>query len=191
MNRKFSLFQSHLDLAHKIWSQIVHSRCVVIDATCGNGHDANVLASLKPLKLYCLDIQDKALEATAKKLEGCSCEAVLLKQCHSTFPAEIQSGSVSLIVYNLGYLPGSDKSVTTRVQTTLDSLTQAIDLMRPGGVISITCYPGHDEGAREEQALIEWGRKLDPKDWCLSVHQFENRHKSPSVLFIQKNTLSE
>ena len=189
MNRKFTLFQSHLDLAHKMWPQLIDRHSVVIDSTCGNGHDSAFLASLNPLKLFCLDVQIEAIEATQKRLKGCDCEVLTFQQCHSTFPKDILESSVSLIVYNLGYLPGGDKNLTTQVATTLESLNQAIKLLKTGGVISITCYPGHEEGAKEELSLIEWGQSLDPAEWSFSVHQFKNRQKSPSLLLIQKNAL--
>ena len=55
-----------------------------------------------------------------------------------------------LIVYNLGYLPGSDKLLTTKTSSTLLSVEKALSLIAPNGAISITCYPGHEEGKKEE-----------------------------------------
>jgi len=189
MNRKFPLFQSHLDLAHDIWMQIIDHVSVVIDCTCGNGHDAAFIASHGPQRLYCLDIQDEAIMATRDKVSEFQCDVVIKKQCHSHFPEEIQQSTADLIVYNLGYLPGADKSKTTRVETTLKSLDQACRLLKPGGVISITCYPGHPEGTKEELAILEWGQALDPAAWCVTVHQFKNRKQSPSLVIIQMNVL--
>ena len=183
MKRHFSLFQSHLNFAHKLWSQVVDSQCVVIDATCGNGHDSAYLALLNPLKLFCLDILKEAIDATKDRLEGYDGAVEYLRGCHSTLP-EVEA---DLVVYNLGYLPGGDKSLTTQVETTLTSVNQALTRVKPGGVISITCYPGHPEGALEEKALWEWCQTLDPAVWCCSTHQFINRKQSPSLLLIQRN----
>ena len=77
----------------------------------------------------------------------------LIHSSHTTFPEEIKSGTVRLIVYNLGYLPGSDKALTTKVETTLESINHAQRLIMEGGVISVTCYPGHPEGKKEEEEL--------------------------------------
>lgn len=35
---------SHLALAHSIWGQVLRPGAVVVDATCGNGHDALAIA---------------------------------------------------------------------------------------------------------------------------------------------------
>jgi Putative rRNA methylase len=195
MRHSFPLFQSHLDLAHQYWSQIARLGDRVIDATCGNGLDTLKLCQLTLSfdkgKVYALDIQSKAIESTrhfldihlAKELMG----RVEIRQCcHSLFPAEIPPRSIKLIVYNLGYLPGGDKEKTTVDMTTLTSLGQAQALLQPGGVISLTCYPGHREGAKEQEAIVAFVADLSPKDWSCCHHVWLNRHQSPSLLLIQK-----
>ena len=62
-------------------------------------------------------------------------------------------GRVDLFMYNLGYLPGGDKSITTDSATTLKSLSSALELLAVGGLLCVVCYPGHEEGARESQAV--------------------------------------
>lgn len=188
MRAPFTLFQSHLDLAHRYWSALLSPEDIAIDATCGNGHDAVFLASLG-VKLYALDIQKEALDEARRKMEamGVSSRVSLIKGCHSRFPEEIAPGSVKLIVYNLGYLPGGDKSVTTEVPTTLKSVQRAAELLTPGGVISITCYPGHPEGKNEEEQLLLFAQALDPKRWSCCRHQWVNRKNSPSLLLIQRS----
>lgn len=61
---------------------------------------------------------------------------------HKSFPDQIAPGSVSVITYNLGYLPGGDKTITTNVETTLTSIEAACNLVVQGGLISIMCYRG-------------------------------------------------
>src|SRR6185436_10014836 len=86
-----------------------------------------------------------------------------LHQCHTQLP---QDEKVKLIVYNLGYLPGGNKSLTTLTSTTLTSLNTAYALLAPGGALSITCYPGHPEGAREEAAIHSWALQFgDSATW--------------------------
>jgi len=172
-----------------MWSQIIDRQSIAVDCTAGNGHDAAFLASLGPQRLYCFDIQDEAIHATREKLQTFDCSATIEKRCHSHFPDAIQKETVTLFVYNLGYLPGKDKTITTRAATTMESLLKACSLLKRGGLISITCYPGHLEGAEEERTIYEWGHSLDPADWCLTIHQFRNRKQSPSVLMLQKNAL--
>src|SRR5271155_2432847 len=104
----FGIFQSPISLAHHYWTLLVKPGDLLIDATCGNGHDTLFLAHLKPRLLYGFDIQKEAIHATHRRL-GERDDIRLIQDCHSRFPAEISPQSVSLIVYNLGYLPGADK----------------------------------------------------------------------------------
>ncbi len=194
MRKQFSLFQSHLDLAHDYWSRIVAEGDTVIDATCGNGHDTVFLSKCclgsNGGHLYSMDIQEDAILA-AKELLGkeVSMElterVIFINQCHSQFPSQVRSAK--LIVYNLGYLPGGDKSITTSVNSTVKSLKAALELLEPGGAISITCYPGHEEGKREEEQLLEFVSRLDPKKWSSCHHRWLNRQRSPSLILLQKS----
>src|SRR5690349_11651165 len=158
----FPLFSSHIDLAHHYWMQIVKKGDTVIDATCGNGKDTLILARLAldegQGRLIGLDIQSEALLRTKQLLcehlsESLMERICLFEQSHVEFPKEIIDRSIRLIVYNLGYLPSGNKAVTTTATTTLISVERALDLLMPGGLLSITCYPGHDQGKKEEEAL--------------------------------------
>jgi hypothetical protein len=180
----FSSFKSHIDLAHRYWQHIVQPGDIVVDATCGNGQDTLFLDGLQPSRLYALDIQEDALVNT-RTLLGDSKSVTYHLGCHSQFPEEIQSKSVKLIVYNLGYLPGGDKTLTTLSETTLLSVKRALDLVKPGGAISVTCYPGHPAGAVEENAILAWAEGLDRHTWSCCHHRWCNRAKAPSLLLIQ------
>ncbi len=193
MRPQFPLFQSHLDLAHTYWERLVGLDDIVIDATCGTGQDSSFLARLPCSRLYLIDIQKQALEQTKERLLTQYGDVIMgritfIEGCHS----KIQEGltlpeqSCKLIVYNLGYLPGSDKTLTTHTTTTLQSVSQALQLIKPGGAISITCYPGHPEGALEEEALLDMCEGLSPAEWGVCCHRFLNRQQAPSLLLLQR-----
>lgn len=195
MRNSFPLFQSHLDLAHTFWKQLVHIGDTVIDATCGNGYDTLKLCELALAqdkgRIYSFDIQEQAINSTqlylASHLSLDLQKRVILRQgCHSAFSADILSESVKLIVYNLGYLPGGNKNKTTERFTTLQSVHHAQTLLQPGGMISITCYPGHLEGEKEQKDLLVYASTLSPKEWSCCHHQWNNRLHSPTLLLIQK-----
>lgn len=195
MRHSFPLFQSHLDLAHSFWSQVVQTGDTVIDATCGNGYDTLKLCqlalSLHKGKVYAFDIQEQAIKSTYHYLIShlpieLQQRVILQQRCHSTFPPDILPKSIKLIGYNLGYLPGGNKAQTTQGSTTLQSLRQAQALLQSGGVISITCYPGHLEGAKEQKEVLEYVSTLSPQEWSCCHHQWLNRSHSPTLLLIQK-----
>ena len=90
------------------------------------------------------------------------------------------------MVYNLGFLPQGDITITTKVDSTLKSIENSFDLLSRNGAISITCYPGHLEGEREEKAILEMVSKLDKKDFVVCYHKWINREKSPTLIWITK-----
>jgi len=189
MQARFPLFSTPIDLAHHYWKLLLLPTDTVVDATCGNGKDSLFLARLIPEGiLIALDVQQTALDKAYQYLaENLSSEQLtrikLLLQSHASFPPLAR---VKLIVYNLGYLPGGNKEITTQTATTLSSLQAALTLLAPGGAVSLTCYPGHPEGKREEEALLEVVKTLPSAEWNICYHQWTNRSTSPSLLFIQK-----
>lgn len=196
MLAKYSLFNSHLDLAHQYWANLLRPGDTVIDATCGNGHDTLFLSTLVLKEsfgaVFAIDKQEKAIENCKEKLTQAFPEIVkkqihLYNQCHSSFPAQIQPNSVKLIVYNLGYLPGGNKTLTTEWDSSLESLIAAQDLIQKGGVISMTCYSGHESGKIEEAKILDYAASLDPKEWSCCHHRFLNRKLAPSLILFQKS----
>lgn len=180
----FSPFSNHLELAHLLWEKIITPTSFVIDMTAGNGYDTLKLAELKPKKLIAIDIQTKALESAKKRTESYDVE--YLQICHSDFPDHLENETVDLAVYNLGYLPGGEKTLTTTTATTLMSIEKMLPKLKPKGALSITCYPGHPEGKLEEEALIAWSKTLKPFEWMVFSTRFLNRKSSPSLLWISR-----
>jgi len=175
---------AHLHLAHSYWKKQPQKQTWAIDATCGNGHDTKVLAEIFA-GVIAIDIQKEALEKTKLRL-GTLPHLHYFHQSHASFPPLALEKPISLIVYNLGYLPGGDKTNTTQTPTTLSSLQDALLLLIPGGLISVTCYPGHPEGAQEEEALIELAKELDPSIWQVCHHRWINKKRGPSLLLLEK-----
>lgn len=190
----FPLFQTPIDLAHALWKRVIQKGDHAVDATCGNGHDTELLARLLDATgggvLSAFDIQSAAIEETKKKCTAwltpdSKVHISFYHQSHAAFPMTWSVGSIGLIIYNLGYLPGGDKSITTSSNTTIDSLHAALPLVRPGGVISITCYPGHAEGKKEEALVAAFAEELSPIEWSCCHHRWVNRRNSPSLMLIQ------
>jgi SAM-dependent methyltransferase len=199
----FPLFQSHLDLVQHYWERIIQKGDFVIDATCGNGKDTVRLAKLVVPKVGCLDIhksryplihsidvQKDALEsAQTYALSTLTTEQIQairwIQGSHAAFPEEIPPQSVKAIIYNLGYLPGGNKAITTQTESTLQSIEAALPLLKEGGIITLTSYPGHAEGALESKALLERLASLDPKRWNICHHRWINRTAAPELFLIQ------
>jgi len=190
----FPLFNTACDLAHHFWRDVLRDGDSAIDATLGNGHDALFLANSilkKGGRLYGFDIQESAINTSFAELKKIFPDEQL-RRVHFFQESHDQMGKhvkdpVRLIVYNLGYLPGGDKSVTTMTDTTLASIEQGLNMLLPDGLLSVVCYPGHDEGEREESALLDFFQKLDTRHFAISHFRFLNRKKAPSLILAQKS----
>jgi predicted methyltransferase len=183
------LRKPHLTTAQFAWKQLIHPADRVIDATIGNGYDTYFLAKLLQGQgeLIGYDIQPQALVQTQKRLEALPPswrQNIHLKlQSH----AALSETNVKLIVYNLGYLPRGDKKITTQRTSTLQSIGCAMQSLAPGGAISITCYPGHPEGALEQEGLVAFLQTLPSNQWDVYHHVwlYPNRRLTPSWIWIQ------
>lgn len=174
------MFKPHLKKAHLFWKDHLRANDVVIDATCGNGKDTAVLAQLVPQgHVYAIDIQEDAI--LKARYHAPFPNISFLRQCHTYLPRDQR---VRLIVYNLGYLPGGNKQLTSMASTTLKSVQEAAALLPLGGALSITCYPGHAEGACEEVVLREWSLSLPPEMYHIEWSSWKKG--SPTLLIVIK-----
>lgn len=190
MNIQFSLFNNHLDLAHSQWKHLLLPGDLAVDATCGNGHDTLLLAELvRPQEggwVIACDIQPEAIRKTQWRLGGGYAHLVqFFHGCHTELSEIVGSKKIKLLVYNLGYLPGGKKEITTQAESTIKSLQRLLPNIALGGAVSITCYPGHPEGKREEELLLDFLPSLSNQQWSCSYHRWQNRLASPSLILIQ------
>lgn len=171
-----------VSLAHLLWKQHLRPGDWAIDATCGNGYDAQFLNELDLDRLTCIDIQPSAIEATKRRVPN----AHVFLRCHSQFPQEALGPNLRLIVYNLGYLPGGNKEITTALSTTCTSIEHGLDVLPAGGAMSIMFYPGHNEGLNELNTLLPTLKALDSSLFAVKSHQWLNRKRAPQLIFILK-----
>ena len=150
-----------VDRAHELLGEALREGDLAIDATAGNGHDVAFLAEQvgNSGKVYAFDLQNEAIEATARLLKEKGVENVELHQCghermEEALPSEI-FGQVTGVTFNLGYLPGGDKSVITQTATTRLALRLSMDLLRSGGLLVVVAYRGHPGGPEECVAVRE------------------------------------
>ena len=96
----------------------------------------------------------------------------------------IRAGGVKAVIFNLGYLPGGDKTVTTRAETTLAAVESAMGLLCPDGLICITMYSGHPEGKREKAALLDFAAGLDAGKWHAAYVSMPNQRRDPPEILL-------
>ena len=159
-------------LSHFFLGQRVLPGDLALDATCGNGLDTLLLAELagEGGRIWGFDLQPAAIAATRSLLEreGRLSSVELFEASHDRL-AEFVPPGLSAAVFNLGYLPGGDTSLVTSPESTVTALRQAARLLKPGGIVTISLYTGHDGGPEEALAVESWGASLSPRDfnvWC-------------------------
>jgi 16S rRNA C1402 N4-methylase RsmH len=157
----------------------------VVDATLGNGHDAQMLLNIIGPKgfLYGFDIQSSAIQSSQRLLdEQTSGNFKLIQDSHENLTSHI-SEPIKGFVFNLGYLPKGDKTITTEWKTTETALLQAMELLLPNGFISVTTYPGHENGREEDQSIETFFSSLDQKQFQIAQSQFINQQNNPPKLY--------
>lgn len=175
---------SLVKLAHALIKEKVKSGDIVIDATVGNGYDTGFLYALVEPNgnVYGFDIQEAAIDK-AKNIENyeqaLSC-LTLICASHADMADYIPLehwGRISAVMFNLGYLPGSDKQIKTQSESTLLALASASRLLKPGGLITILAYPGHAGGDVETYTVDQWRLSLDAMLYQTAL--YENHPENP------------
>ena len=177
-----------LGLHKEFLSRHIKEGDTVVDMTMGNGHDTLWLSDKvgEHGRVFAFDIQQSALDSTRGLLEkeAGSSNYELILDSHSNVKKYVSS-PIKAAVFNLGYLPGGDKSVTTLLDTTLAAVTAAIDLLGPDGIVLIAVYPGHAEGRREGGALEEFLSGYDRKKYCVTCIKIINSPDSPYFIMVE------
>jgi predicted methyltransferase len=183
-----------VEMAQLLAARSLREGAVAIDATAGNGYDTLFLAQyVGPSgRVFGFDVQAQALEETRRRLEasGVADRAELIRGGHEHLKQHVQRAyhrRVGAVMFNLGFLPGGDKEIITRPDTTLAALSQAFDLLAPEGVITIVLYPAHPGGADEARRVEKWAAGL-PREQAevYAYRPFNVLRNAPRLLAVSK-----
>ena len=163
---------------------------VAVDFTMGNGYDTLWLSNMvgQTGTVYAFDIQPEAISRTAERLrsEGAYENCKLICASHHT-ASEYISEPICAGIFNLGFLPGGDKGITTLRETTLPAVRWAVSALAPKGALLIAVYPGHEEGRLEGEMLQGELSLLSPKEYSVSLLKLVNAPDCPFFYLIEKN----
>lgn len=177
-----------LDLHKKFILEHLHDGDIAVDFTMGNGHDTEFLSKTvgENGHVYAFDIQASAVESTRKNLEasGCPNNYTLIHDSHHNVKNYVKE-PIKAGMFNLGYLPGGDKSITTMRATTLPAIEAAIDLLGKDAILLIAVYPGHPEGDAEGKEITEYLSTLSRFKVCCTKVQIVNSATSPYFMMIE------
>lgn len=174
--------QKHFILTH------LREGDIAVDFTMGNGHDTEFLSkTVGPTgHVYAFDVQEMALASTSEHLKesGCPDNCTLILDSHHNVKKYVDV-PIKAGMFNLGYLPGSDKSVTTMRKTTLPAIQAAIELMDRDAIILVAVYPGHAEGEAEGKLICEYLSSLSRYRVCATRINILNSPTSPFFIIIE------
>ena len=185
------LLRGPVPLSHLILRQFLNQGDRAVDATCGNGNDTLLLAELvgEQGQVWGFDVQPQAIEATRAKVDtgGFGSRVSLILAGHEEMEQHLNE-PLQGVVFNLGYLPGSDRTVITRPETTGAALQQALKLLAPGGIIAVTIYPGHGGGANERRIVDGWASRIEPRAFHVwRMAQVNVQSDAPYFILIQRS----
>ena len=179
---------------HTILTNHLQEGDQAIDATAGNGYDTLFLAEqVGPSgKVIAIDIQDCAIRSTQLKLDsaGLIDRVRLVTDDHATALKNLIAsnvGKIAAITFNLGYLPGSNKSIQTHVESTEEALAASIQLLSSGGCLCVTAYRGHSGGTAEAEAIGSFMRKSQTEGHSVNCYEPESRNSPPVLWVLRKN----
>ena len=178
---------SVLQYNHQVLQQHLQAGDWALDGTAGNGHDTLHLAQCvgETGQVWAFDIQATALEATRQRLQAANMQACvqLIHAGHEQAADYVPQG-IRAAVFNFGYLPSGDKTITTQAHTSLAALQVALDLLAVGGLLSAMVYSGHSAGALEAEQITQWASTLVQTHYRVLRYQFINQRNAPPFLLL-------
>ena len=161
---------------------------VAVDFTMGNGYDTEFLARTvgESGHVYAFDIQEAAVASTAKRLKEVNCPEnyTLICDSHHNVKKYVE-GPIKAGMFNLGWLPGGDKTITTMRETTLPAIEAAIDLLGEDAILNIAVYPGHPEGDAEGKMIEKMLSGISRFKVCATKVKIVNSESSPYFFMIE------
>ena len=121
---------------------------LAIDATVCNGYDTKFLANHYK-KVIGIDIQPLAIKRTKEKVKDIKNVEIYLDDFNNID----QYKNANLIVFNLGFLPGSNKKIKTQDYTSYKAIYKAYTIL--DGTLLIACYIQHEGGFEEFEKVLE------------------------------------
>ena len=184
-----NLFSNLLHINKEYLKMVLRPGDLAVDATLGRGHDALFMAGLVGSggKVVGFDIQPEALEASRQSFLQAGINQYVFHLAGHENMKDFVKEKARAVVFNLGYLPGSDKTVITRRDTTAQALGQALEILAEGGILSVMFYPGHEGGSEEWEENGPFLSSLDKGVFeVLRIQHMNRREGAPFLVLIYR-----
>ncbi|MBQ4019657.1 MAG: class I SAM-dependent methyltransferase [Erysipelotrichaceae bacterium] len=166
---------------HKYLKPLIKKEDTVVDMTAGNGNDTLFLARLAK-RVLAFDISEEAIRRSKEKTKDFSNIEFHLDS-HANIDKYLKENEASLFIFNLGYLPNSEETITTKAEETLLAFQKAYGLLREKGYIAITFYFGQEGGYDEYYKVMDY---IKEKRLPIMETYRQDKRNSPLALFVYK-----
>lgn len=179
------MLRSAMRYSHELLNDVLSKGGVAVDATAGNGHDTLFLSQKvkEDGHVFAFDVQAQAIEQTQKRLDEHHAHNVTLVHDGHEHIAEYLDDHTELdaAIFNLGYLPSSDKSIITTADTTLVAIDWIIRHLKSKGRCVLVLYYGHEGGTEEKDSVLQFTSQLPQEDYQVLCYQFINQRNAPPI----------
>jgi SAM-dependent methyltransferase len=183
-----------VQMAHNFIISRLQAAKLVVDATAGNGKDTLFLAKNTPATtaILAFDIQPQAIANTeiVVKQHQFHHKIRLILDSHANIANYIDQ-PIDAAMFNLGYLPGGDHTLSTCPDITIEAISQTLQLLAVGGLLTVAAYPGYEHGKRECQAVHQYLAGLRQQTFAIGSWGMVNQTNSPPVLYVIEKRRSE
>lgn len=183
------MLETAMHYSHTLLKECVHTGDLVVDATMGNGHDTLFLSQLvgPTGEVFGFDVQSAAVKNTKERVNNAPNVHCILDGHENMEHYLPKDCMIQAAIFNLGYLPKSDKSIITQPQTTIAALNYLVEHLAPAGRIVIVLYYGHPGGEKEKKAVLRFAKQLKQETFNVMTYQFINQCNQPPIcLCIEK-----
>ncbi len=188
-------FENIVELSHEKALEFIGTGDIVIDATIGNGYDTCFLAESVGAEghVFGFDLQKQAIVSTRSLMQhaGMLDRLTLFhaghEKMHTLLPRKYHQ-KIKGVFFNLGYLPGSNKSIVTNPESTIKALELAWQLIAIKGIISVVYYTAHRGGLAEAIAVKAWVKnKADGQQKNIYLDYPKSFNNGPGIVVIAKS----
>ncbi len=182
------VISSAIEVAQILLKTALQKSMVIVDATAGNGNDTLFLAenSQQGAHIYAFDIQETAIAAVQEKTSEYMDKITCILADHKRITDFVKE-KIDVAIFNLGYLPGGDHSLTTQPESTLQAIKKVLNQLCLHGVLAVVAYPGHLAGREEAGMLDAYLQTVSKKDYTVGCYRMMNHSEiAPFLYFIEK-----
>lgn len=173
--------KSMVEIGHSFLSPVLHRQAVCIDATFGQGKDTEYFVKRKIRRVYAFDIQEHLIEKRRADFED---NVHLIVDSHANMARYVHE-SVDEIVFNFGYCPHGDRSITTLPQESVGAIKEGLHLLRIKGRMALIIYP-HQFGKEESAAIEAFLSSIDPHVIAIQKVSGLNIRTGPYAILLEK-----